>query len=384
MEMNALRPLDAVVAGYLGVDIAPGFARQGAISFTELFRPGKLIETEGLHFSLGGVVANTGLAMRKFGCNAALMGCVGDDALGQLALAQLAQLGVTQGIRQTGETGTAYGIVIAPPGTDRVFLEDPGCNRVFNAADIDYDLTGQSRIFHFGYPPLMQSLWTNKAAELVKMFERVRRQGTVISLDMTLPDPDAPAGKADWRKILYHALPLVDIFVPSIEELLFMLAPQRYSAIARQAVGGNMPEFIPETEYVQLAGEVLAMGVKILLVKAGNQGAFLITGNLAELNSSPLRLNNSSECPRGIWLPPFPVDAGPFRNASGAGDCAVAAFLTALLNAEDVVTAGKYAMIAGRDNLYGQDALSGLRDWVKMSEDLNSVCNKEQLSNCRN
>ena len=57
--------LDAVVAGYLGVDIAPGFPTgRPAIAASELFRPGKLIETEGLSFSLGGVVANTGLAMK--------------------------------------------------------------------------------------------------------------------------------------------------------------------------------------------------------------------------------------------------------------------------------------------------------------------------------
>ena len=36
---------DVVVAGYLGVDIAPGFAARGAVPFSELFRTGKLIET---------------------------------------------------------------------------------------------------------------------------------------------------------------------------------------------------------------------------------------------------------------------------------------------------------------------------------------------------
>ncbi|MFA5206068.1 MAG: hypothetical protein WC708_16850, partial [Lentisphaeria bacterium] len=74
---------DAVVAGYLGVDLTPGFsAARAPVPFAELFRPGKLIETEGLHFSLGGVVANTGLAMKRFGQRVELMGCVGRDALG--------------------------------------------------------------------------------------------------------------------------------------------------------------------------------------------------------------------------------------------------------------------------------------------------------------
>ena len=366
MGINTPRPIDAVIAGYLGVDIAPGFAQREAVAFAELFRPGKLIETEGLHFSLGGVVANTGLAMRKFGQNVALTGCVGADMLGDMAVALLAEAGVAQGIRRTIAAGTAYGIVIAPPGMDRIFLEDPGCNRIFTAENIDYQIVGQSRLFHFGYPPLMEALWSDGGAKLRELFERVRSHGTVTSLDMTLPDPAAPAGKADWQAILSAVLPLVDIFVPSIEELLFMLEPQLYSSIAVRVGGGDMIEAIPPEEYERLAEKVLAMGVKVLLIKAGHKGAYLRAGNLAELNSSALRLSDRTGCPQGVWIQPLPVDAERFRNASGAGDCAVAGFLTALLKDENIITAGRFAMMAGRDNLYGNDALSGLVEWPRM------------------
>ncbi len=366
MGINTPRPIDAVVAGYLGVDIAPGFAKREAASFADLFRPGKLIETNGLHFSLGGVVANTGLAMREFGQNVALMGCAGTDVLGDMAVAQLAQAGVTQGIRRSNSAGTAYGIVIAPPGMDRLFLEDPGCNRIFTTDDIDYEIVGQSRLFHFGYPPLMEALWSNRGAKLKELFERVRNQGTVTSLDMTLPDTAAPAGKADWQAILSAVLPLVDIFVPSIEELLFMLEPQLYSSISSGTAGGDMIDSIPPDEYGRLAEKVLAMGVKALLIKAGHKGAYLRTCDFAELNSSTLRLSDRTGSPQGVWVQPLSVDAGRFRNASGAGDCAVAGFLTALLKDENIITAGRFAMMAGRDNLYGNDALSGLVEWHRM------------------
>ena len=370
MGINTPRPIDAVIAGYLGVDIAPGFAQREAVSFAELFRPGKLIETDGLHFSLGGVVANTGLAMRKFGLNTALTGCVGADMLGDMAVALLARSGATTGIHRTIAAGTAYGIVIAPPGLDRIFLEDPGCNRIFTADSIAYEIVRQSRIFHFGYPPLMEALWSNCGAQLKTLFERVRSQGTVTSLDMTLPDHAAPAGKADWQAILSAVLPLVDIFVPSIEELLFMLEPQLYSNIAGRADNGDMIEAIPPEEYERLSKKVLDMGVKVLLIKAGHRGAYLRTGNLAELNSSVLCLSDRTGCPQGAWIPPLLVDAERFRNASGAGDCAVAGFLTALLKDESIMTAGRFAMMAGRDNLYGNDALSGLVDWPHMEKSI--------------
>lgn len=370
MHSQKSRPIDAVVAGYLGVDLAPGFAKTRSGSFTELFRPGRLIETEGLHISLGGVVANTGLAMLKFGVNARLTGIVGNDPMGNIALAQLAESGVTDSIHRSNSAGTAYGIVLAPPGLDRVFLEDPGCNRLFTAADIDFDLVGQSRLFHFGYPPLMEAMWSNNGARLKEMLEKVRALGTAVSLDMTLPDHSAPAGKADWRAILSSVLPLVDIFAPSIEELLFMLDPALYSTLAGQAGNNDIINVIPEETYRLISEQTFELGVKILLIKAGHKGAYLRTSDLTGLDTSALRITDKTGCPEGMWLSAFPVETERFCNASGAGDCAVAGFLTAILKNEDLATAGKYAMMAGRDNLYGTDALSGLVEWDQMSRKL--------------
>lgn len=373
MKTSSDRPVDAVVAGYLGLDLTPGFnAARAAVPFAELFRPGKLVETEGLTVSLGGVVANTGLAMRRFGRRVELMGCVGCDALGDLALARLAQAGVTSGIRRHPRAGTAYGLVLAPPGQDRMFLEDSGCNRVYTSADVDFECVGQSRLFHFGYPPLMEALWTNGGAELRVLLARVRETGAAVSLDMTLPDPDSPAGKADWKSLLAGVLPLVDIFVPSIEELLFMLEPERFRHLLSGTAGGDLITAIPPEAYERLADHVLAQGVKVLLIKAGHRGAYLRTGNLAPLAApgSAVRLSDASGCPGGVWLPPLPVEERRFRNACGAGDCAVAGFLSALLSGTSVAEAGSYAMLAGRDNLYGDDAFSGLQDWLRMTEEL--------------
>jgi sugar/nucleoside kinase (ribokinase family) len=372
-KTSSNRPLDAVVAGYLGLDLTPGFsAARPAASFSELFRPGKLIETHGLNVSLGGVVANTGLAMRRFGQRVELMGCVGCDALGDLALARLAQAGVSSGIRRNPQAGTAYGLVIAPPGLDRVFLEDPGCNRIYTAADVDFERVGQSRLFHFGYPPLMDALWANGGAELRLLLARAREAGAAVSLDMTLPDPDSPAGKADWKGLLAAVLPLVDIFVPSIEELLFMLEPEHFRDLLSGAADGDLIKAIPPETVARLGDHVLAQGVNVLLIKAGHRGAYLRTGNLAPLAApeSALRLSDATGCPGGVWLPPFPVEARRFRNACGAGDCAVAGFLSALLRGTSVAEAGRYAMLAGRDNLHGGDAVSGLRDWATMTEEL--------------
>ncbi|CAN5465391.1 carbohydrate kinase family protein [soil metagenome] len=361
--------LDAVVAGYLGVDIAPGFpARRPSVSAAEFFRPGKLIDTEGISISLGGVVANTGLALKRFGQRVELMGCVGNDTMGEIVMAKLRAEGLGGGIRRHRRAGTAYGIVIAPPGIDRMFLEDAGCNGVFSAADINYETVARSRLFHFGYPTLMRKMWANHGLELRKMFKHVRSLGVTTSLDMALPDPGSDAGQADWRKILTAALPFVDIFVPSIEEILFIMDRRQYDSLLARAADRDMVDVVPQEVFARLADDLLAMGVKLLMIKAGHRGAYLRTGNVVKLASAlSLKLTPDAGSHRGLWVGSFPVDSRRFKNACGAGDCAVAAFLTALLKGMEIEKAARCAMLAGRDNLYGVDSCSGLMDWRQMT-----------------
>ena len=361
---------DAVVAGYLGVDLAPGFlSRRKAALVAELFRPGKLIEVEGLSISPGGVVANTGLAMKRFGQRVALMGSVGHDPLGDIAVARLGELGVSSGIRRSSQAGTAYGIVVAPPGMDRIFLEDPGCNSVFTSKDIDYKTVARSRLFHFGYPPLMKRMWADGGVELCKVFKRVRKLGVATSLDMALPEPDSQAGKADWERILTRVLPYVDIFAPSIEEILFMMERKHYLRIMANLKGRDIVDHVPEALFKRLGDRIMALGVGVLMIKNGHRGAYIRTGDVNKLNSSTaLHLPIGNWSHRSLWGSSFPAKVRQVRNASGAGDCAVAGFLTALLNGVKIEMAAQYAMLAGRDNLYGADAWSGLSDWRTMTD----------------
>jgi len=371
---------DAVIAGYIGVDLAPEFPSASAsASFTELFQPGKLLQTGKLSVSLGGVVPNTGLGMRKFGKNVNLMGLVGNDMLGDIVVEKLREHGEVSGIRRIDKAGTAYGIVLAPPGTDRMFLEYPGCNALLTADMVDLGTVTQSRLFHFGYPPLMERMFENGGAELVRLLKHVHDLGVAVSLDMSLPDPDSPAGKADWRGILATCLPHVDVFVPSIEEILFMMAPNEYANIRSQSDDGDIIDHVPPDLYNFLGDAILNYGVKILLVKAGHKGAYLRTGDVGDLNArTALSLPCGNWSRRDAWIPPFSVDPSRVRNACGAGDCAVAGFLAAILEGVEIEAAGKYAMLAGRDNLYGVDALCGLSDWGSMT----AIVSKSDELNC--
>src|SRR6056297_2142844 len=69
-----------VVAGHICLDIIPAWKRGGIRTLT----PGALLEMEGIKFSTGGAVANTGFALQKLGENVDLIGKIGADHLGDI------------------------------------------------------------------------------------------------------------------------------------------------------------------------------------------------------------------------------------------------------------------------------------------------------------
>ena len=101
-----MKQFDAVIAGYLCVDMVPEFQkRDSAISISNLLKPGKLIEIDGIGFSLGGVVANTGMVMKKFNKKIFLSGLIGNDFIGKIALDWLEKYTLSVGIKITDKSG---------------------------------------------------------------------------------------------------------------------------------------------------------------------------------------------------------------------------------------------------------------------------------------
>src|SRR5690606_28709293 len=109
------KQFDAVIAGYTCVDLTPEFRKDSsATEISDLLKPGKLIEIGGLGFNFGGVVPNTGLAMKKFGKKVFLNGLMGNDFIGRIAAIRLSDYGISEGMMTTGEVNTGYSLVLAP------------------------------------------------------------------------------------------------------------------------------------------------------------------------------------------------------------------------------------------------------------------------------
>ncbi len=369
---------DVVVAGYTCVDLIPGFKKQvEESSITDFFKPGKLIEIGGMDFVLGGVVPNTGLAMKKFSKKVFFSGLIGNDFIGKTAESQLARYGATEGMVISKEGDTAYSIVLAPPGVDRIFLESPGCNQVFDIKHINLEMVSKSTLFHFGYPPLLKQFFSNNGRQLVQLYSEVQQMGCITSLDFSLPDPESESGKVNWMEILKNTLPYVDIFVPSLEELLLTIVPEIYAEIQVLSENADIIDKVSIDLVRKVGKQIIGLGVKILLIKMGHRGAYLITGDISSINEKAggiLQKENWNN--KEIWCNSYQVDNSKIVHASGAGDTAVAAFLSAILNGEIPENAIKYSAIAGRESLYCNNVYNDIGNWEELTEKINTEYNK--------
>ena len=210
-----------VVCGHICLDIIPTFP---PVAGQDYFRPGRLTIVDAAVTATGGTVSNVGLSLHKLGVPVRLVAKVGKDPFGDIVTRKMAATAadLANGITAVEGETTSYSVVINPPGIDRVFFHCPGANDTFTDADVPDGVFKDASIFHFGYPPLMKRIWSDGGDSLLRLLRRAKAGGLVTSLDMSLPDPGSASGMIDWGSFLAHVLPAVDIFVPSIEEFLFM------------------------------------------------------------------------------------------------------------------------------------------------------------------
>jgi len=353
---------DAVIAGHICLDVIPDLSTQAGAEFDKLFQPGRLVEVGPVLFSTGGPVANTGLAMQRLGMAVQLMGKVGDDLYGGAVrrLVSAVDPHLADGMIVDPTTKTSYTIVVNPPGIDRIFLHFAGANNTFRADDVGYDVVAQSRMFHFGYPPIMRSMFDNGGRELVEIFRRAKATGVTTSLDMSLPDANSPSGRADWRAILTATLPYVDVFQPSGEEILFMLHREWLEQL-RSAGGDILYQFTPSLLH-EISDELLGLGCKMVVIKLGHRGIYLRTGGRAAILSMGRAQPSdpAAWADKERWAPAFKVHE---VGATGSGDSSISGFLSALLRGLSAEDTAIMATAVGACNVEAADALSGIRTW---------------------
>ena len=360
-----------VAAGHICLDITPVISPEHKVSeLSELFVPGRLINVGKADVSTGGSVANTGLALKMLGNDVRLLGKVGNDEFGALVRQIAAGFGA-DGLLVDDNGSTSYSVVLAVPGLDRIFLHDPGANDSFCADDIPEEELHGCTLFHFGYPTVMRRMYQNDGAELADIFRRVSGMGIATSLDTAAIDPESEAGRADWGKILANALPYVDFFEPSYEELCFMLEREKYNGFA--AAGADMLAGLSrERDIAPLGKRCLELGAKAVLIKCGTAGMYYKTADEKTMSKvgERLGLDASAWADKEGFLPCFRADR--VLSATGAGDTSIAAFLTAVMMGRAPHECAVLAAAEGACAVTSYDALSGLKTIAELEEKIAS------------
>ena len=359
----------AVVAGHICLDITPTFPQQASKNLHDILSPGSLTNVGPADIHTGGAVANTGLAMKILGADVTLAGKIGNDAFGDMIESITGRYGASQGLIRSAGDATSYSIVISVPGVDRIFLHDPGANDTFCAGDLPMDAVKEASLFHFGYPPIMKRIYENNGSELVSIIRTVQEAGAATSLDMCSVDPDSESGHVNWSRILSDVLPYVDIFVPSVEELMFMLDRERFEQIRRDHPDEDLTRIMNiEEDIGPLGAKCLDLGAKIVLIKCGQPGMYYCTKDersIAQI-SPRLELNPEKWASKSGFEKSFVPEK--ILSGTGAGDTSVAAFLTAMLAGSGIEECVRYAAATGACCVTAYDALGGLKSFEKIDE----------------
>jgi len=273
-----------VVVGSANVDMTVRVARLPA--------RGETVLGDALHTAPGGKGANQAVAARRAGGDVTFVGCVGDDALGDTALAALRTDGVDVS-HVTRASGAATGVALITVDTsgENTIAVAPGANALLAPHHVERaaDVIAAADV-------LLLQLETPLDAVEAALGIAAHR-GTRVVLD---PAP-APARPLDRRLLGTVAA----------------LTPNR--AEAARLVGAERAD--DETLH-DVAATLLAAGVGAVIVTLGADGALVATARAMSR------------------LPAFPVRA---VDATGAGDVFSGALAVALAEGREILDAARFA-----------------------------------------
>lgn len=303
--------VDLLICGTCVVDILVKPVPPGAT-----IGDGRLFHVDPIGIATGGLVCNTGIALRRLGMKVAASSLIGADAWGGTIRARLEAEGVDVAALETHPTlATSTTAVLIDPGGERSFAHHVGA-----PAAIDLEFVrrqaphfGRCRLAVLGYVGLLPGLEPDLAAAVAA----IRATGCRVALET--------AGSGGTLDAIAGALPHVDVYVPSRDEA----AHQTGLADPRAIIGRYRD-----------CGAGGMVGVKL-----GSRGTLL------------------SPAPGTFLDIPCLPAPGPVADTTGAGDSFLAGLLAGLLRGMEPRAAGLLGAATAACCVTGIGASAGLRSF---------------------
>jgi sugar/nucleoside kinase (ribokinase family) len=258
---------------------------------------GTLALIPSLDMAMGGLAGVTAAVYSRLGGRAAFAGCLGNDAFGDFLIRTFETANVdTTGIRRIDGVGSAATVVLIDSEGERTFLHNVGTVGIMSEDDIDFDLVGRAKVFHWGGPGLTPKLHGDPIA---RVFEKVQAMGVKTSIDTCFD------GSGTWLPLMEAALPHTDILCTSMSE-------------APHYAGTDNPD--------DIARFFLDCGIASVLLKMGSDG-LMVCNETDKFVFGPHQVN--------------------VVDGTGAGDAACAGFLHGLIEGWDLERCGALANAVG-------------------------------------
>ncbi len=269
-----------------------------------------------IRITVAGTAAGTSVDLAKLGMEVVAFGAIGNDEMGEFLLGTMTRYGIdTSGIVRKNETQTSSTMLPIRPNGERPALHVPGANTLYSLDDVDFDLLGTCDFLHVGGTPLMPAI---DGEPLSKVFAFARERGIVSTYDLlAMPHPGIAESIA-------ACLPLVDYFMPGLEELAMI------SGIDGEA---------------KILEYYLDRGAANLVLKDGERGSLYMSSS--RRGSAPVRV---------------PAFEATVVDSTGCGDSYCAGFITGLANGWDVPKAMKLGSACGALVIQGLGSDAGIKD----------------------
>jgi sugar/nucleoside kinase (ribokinase family) len=267
-----------------------------------------LVEEVGI--GLGGCAANTALGYRRLGGESAVIGCLGNDALGDFAQRTLEEGGVECSLQRTDKASTSGTLIPIAGDGERTFLHCTGANGLIDPTKVDMDLICSAEVLALLGVLLMPGF---DGPRQVPLLAEAQKAGVTTVVDTAWDD----TGK--WMETVGPLLPYVDLFLPSYGE-------------AAHLAGREDPSEIAEV--------LMNEGVGVVGIKMGPEGSYLRTAD-AEYT-----------------FPAYTIEA---VDGTGAGDAWVAGFLYGWIQGWELERTGRFANAVGAQCCLGLGTTAGIQ-----------------------